>query len=224
MRRLQLKDPTLVQVLSLFLLLLAFFIVLFNNSRFDRGRADAVGESLTSAFRTDGRATVAPRPYSSQSGETPGDELFLQKLADLVRTELAVAEIRTVRPGRILQVRIPTDRMFVDGRDEVRPERGTFISGLSNLLGAPAEGRRHKAEIFVGSDWITPDSIRDGIPLPIARAARLTEAIMSQGALAGTVMAGVRPEDAGSVTIFYRIDPELRPSEADEEARAEPAR
>lgn len=224
MRRLQLKDPTLVQVLSLFLLLLAFFIVLFNASRFDRGRADAVGESLTSAFRTKGQPTSAPRPFSSMTGDTPGDAQFLEKLGELVRTELEVAEVVTLRPGRILRIRVPTERMFLDGRDEVRPERAGFVASFSRLLGRPEAGRRHKAEIYVGSDWITPDAIRKGVPLPISRVARLTESVIANGALGGTVMAGVRPDDPGAVTIFFRIDPELRPSEGTDDGAAEAVR
>ena len=39
MRRLPEKDPTLIQVLSLYLLLLAFFVLLFNASQYDRGKA-----------------------------------------------------------------------------------------------------------------------------------------------------------------------------------------
>jgi hypothetical protein len=213
MRRLQLKDPTLVQVLSLFLLLLAFFIVLFNASRFDRGRADAVGESLTSAFRTKGQQTSAPRPFSSMTGEAPGDALFLEKLGELVRAEIEVAQVDTVRPGRILRIRVPTDALFLEGRDDVRPERAPFVSAFARLIGSPETGRRHKAEIYVGSDWITPDAIRSGVPLPISRAARLTETVLANGAVVGTVMAGVRPDDSGVVTIFFRIDPDLRPSE-----------
>jgi len=46
MRHLRGKDPTLIQVLSLYLLLLAFFVLLFNASQYDRGKAAPVKESL----------------------------------------------------------------------------------------------------------------------------------------------------------------------------------
>lgn len=214
MRRLQTKDPTLVQVLSLFLLLLAFFVVLFNASRYDKGRADAVGESLTSTFQSTGRPTRTPRLNTSQSGEAPGDEMVLRKLGELIGTELRVAEVKIVRAGRLLQVRAATDDFFVPGSSEMRAERGAIVTELSRLIGAPVDGRRHKVELFVGSDWVTPDVLRETVPLPIARAAGFAEQLIGRGALPGTVMAGIRPDDEGTVTLLFRIDPESRPAEA----------
>lgn len=214
MRRPEAKDPTLVQVLSLFLLLLAFFIVLFNVSRADRGRTDAVGESLTSAFRTAGLQTTTPEIHASQSGEAPGPELALERLGDLVRTELRAAEIRVVRPGRLMQVRTATGDLFLPGSPELRAERGGFLWELARLVGTPVDGRRHKVEIYIGSDWITPDQMKGVIPVPISRAANLADQLIARGALAGTVMAGIRPDDDGTVTLLFRIDPEFRPTEA----------
>ncbi|MEX2453928.1 MAG: hypothetical protein WD470_04450 [Rhodospirillaceae bacterium] len=214
MRRLQTRDPTLVQVLSLFLLLLAFFVVLFNASHYDKGRADAVGESLTSTFQSAGRPTQNPSRNTSQSGETPGDELVLRKLGDLIGTELRIAEVKIVRAGRLLQVRAATDDFFLPGSSEMRAERGAIVSELSRLAGDPVDGRRHKVELFVGSEWVTPDVLRETVPLPIARAAGFAEQLIARGALPGTVMAGTRPEDEGTVTLLFRIDPEVLPSEA----------
>lgn len=213
MRRLQTKDPTLVQELSLFLLLLAFFIVLFNVSRYDSGRADAVGESLSSTFRSTGVPTRHPLQNTSQTGDAPGDELVLEKLSDLVRTEIDVVEVKVLRAGRLLQARFSTDRLFRPGTADLRADRGPLIAKLAGLVGNPAQGRRHKAEIFIGSDWVTPDQIRNSLPLPIERAAAVAERLVGGGALPGTVMGGIRPDDEGMVTILYRIDPEFRPSE-----------
>lgn len=213
MRRLQEKDPTLVQVLSLYLLLLAFFVVLFNASRLDKARVAAVGESVSSAFRqTDGIPGPARRNVSQEGGALAPSFDF-ESLAELVRTELKVAEIRVVRAGRLMQARLPADALFAAGERDVRLDKRPFVSTLSSLLGEKPTGRRHKVEIFVGSDPITPDRMRETVPIEIDRASEIAATMLAQGALPGTVMSGVDFAAPGEVVLLFRIDPDIRPED-----------
>lgn len=213
MRRLQTKDPTLVQVLSLYLLLLAFFIVLYNTSRFDASRAAAVGESLTSTFKpTEGRRGEA-RQNTSQEGTLAGDEVVLEHVGDLVRTQLGVTRVRVVRAGRLMVAWLPAARMFEPGRAELRSDTGRFVSGLAEILGQAPIGRRHKVDIRVGSKVITPDQLKSGVPLTVARAARFAEALLSRGALPGTVRSGVAFSNPDDVEMIFRVDPDVRPAD-----------
>jgi len=215
MRRRETRDPTLLQVLSLYLLLLAFFVILFNASRFDQGKANALGESLTTAFRTAGKPTRSPLPHTSQVGHIPGDQLLLGRMGDLVKTEIAVAEIRTMRAGRLMRVRIPANELFEPGTTGIRTDREHFVRELALLLGTRPPGRRHKVEARIGSGWITPDQLKDSVPLPVGQAASLAEVLIANGALSGTISAGIEPEAEGRVTLVYRVDPEYRPEEAE---------
>lgn len=213
MRRLQTKDPTLVQVLSLYLLLLAFFVVLFNASRFDAGRMAAVGESLTSTFEATRGLPGDARRNTSQQGRLLGDELVLASVADLVKTELAVARVHVVRPGRLMLARFPEEALFVPGTADVLAEREGLVAGVADILGRAPEGRRHKVEIQVGSHLAAPDELGGDVPLPVARAAGFAELLVARGAIAGTVMSGVSFETPGEVRMLFRIDPEIRPED-----------
>lgn len=219
MRRLQEKDSTLVQVLSLYLLLLAFFIVLFNASRFDASRSAAVGESLTSTFKpTKGTAGEA-RQNTSQEGMLVGDEAVIEHVGDLVRTLLGVTRVRVVRAGRLMVATVPASRFFVGGGAGLRPDLDGFLNQFAGILGKAPVGRRHEVDIRVGSKMITPDQMQNGSPLPIARASVLARTLLSRGALPGTVRSGVsfaHPED---VELIFRIDPEIRPEDREPDRR-----
>jgi flagellar motor protein MotB len=221
MRRLPTKDPTLIQVLSLYLLLLAFFVLLFNASQYDRGRASAVKESLSSTFRTHGDPANDVVARSSDQGERPGAELVLDSFADLIRTELKVAKVENLKKGRLLRVTLGADDLFVSGNAGLRDDRSELLSKLAQLLGKKPPGLRHKVEAYLVGGWIPPDRMTQAVPLPIARAATLAEALIARGALQGTVSGGVRHGAENQVALIYRVDPEIRPDTETPETAAD---
>ena len=213
MRRLQGKDPALIQVLSLYLLLLAFFVLLFNASQYDRGKASAVKESLSSTFRTHGYLAEKQLVRSSDQGEIPGAELVLDSFADLIRTELKVARIENLQRGQLLRVTLDPEDLFETSSPGIRSDRDSFVDNLAELLGKTPTGMRHKVQIFMSGDWITPDQMTQSVPLSIERAAGLAEMLLARGALAGTVSAGIRHASRKQVSLVYRVDPDIRPED-----------
>ncbi|MFT5488853.1 MAG: hypothetical protein ACI9JL_000608 [Paracoccaceae bacterium] len=213
MRRLPEKDPTLIQVLSLYLLLLAFFVLLFNASQYDRGKAAAVKESLSSTFRTHGVAADRDIVRSTDQGDIPGAELVLDSFADLIRTELKVAKVENLQRGKLLRVTLDPEDLFETSSPGIRSDRDQFVNKLAELLGKTPPGMRHKVQVFMVGDWILPDQMKRDVPLPIARAAGLAEILLARGALAGTVSGGARHGAEKQISLIYRVDPETRPED-----------
>lgn len=222
MRRLQTKDPTLVQVLSLYLLLLAFFVVLFNASRYDVSRVAGVGESLTSTFKPTSGKPGDPRQNTSQLGQLAGGAVTLDSVAALVRTELEVSETEILRAGRLMRVRLPTNELFSPEQSSMSEQSQTFLDRFAAILGKQPVGLRHKVEISVGTDWVTPDQLEAAVPLAVARAAVFGETLLAKGALAGTVMSGVAFEAPAETVLLFRIDPEVRPEDSEPQPKPEP--
>lgn len=214
MRRVPAKDPTLIQVLSLYLLLLAFFVLLFNASQYDRGRAAAVKESLSSTFRMYGAPANDVVARSSDQGVSPGAEVILDSFAYLIRTELRLARIENLQRGRLLRVTLEIDDLFVAGSAGLRTDREELLSKLAQLLGKSPPGLRHKVEAFLVGGWIPPDRLTRAVPLPIARAAALAETLIVRGALPGTVSAGTKHGARDRIVLLYRIDAEFRPEDS----------
>lgn len=214
MRRVRGQDPTLIQVLSLYLLLLAFFVLLFNASQYDRGNAAAVKESLSSTFRAHGKLAEKLLVRSSDQGGIPGAELVLDSFADLIRTELKVARIEKLQRGRLLRVTLDAEDLFETSTPGIRSDRDGFVDNLAALLGKSPPGIRHKVHIFMIGDWITPDKLTQSVPMPIRRVAGLAEMLLARGAVAGTVSAGIRYGTRKQVSLIYRVDQNLRPEDS----------
>ena len=90
------RDPTLIQVLSLYLLLLAFFVILFNISKAEQFKTTVVTDSLNSTFASRGRPTENPAPLASALGSIVADPAFQQRIGQLITAEIPISEVRVI--------------------------------------------------------------------------------------------------------------------------------
>ena len=100
------RNPLLVQVLSLYLLLLAFFVVLNTISRVEEARLKAVSGSLNETFAAVGLPADHSLRITSNEGEVLADAVLFQRLGSLIKTELAIAEVTEITLGRTLEVSV----------------------------------------------------------------------------------------------------------------------
>ncbi len=99
-------NPLLLQVLSLYLLLLAFFVVLNSIASVDDARSKAVSGSLNSTFASFGTLAKEAKLLTSSMGNVIADVAFLSKVGKLVRTELSLAKIAVISPARQFLYRV----------------------------------------------------------------------------------------------------------------------
>src|SRR3546814_1865237 len=86
--------------LSVFLLLLAFFILLNAISTFEETKSRAVMDSMSSTFRSAADARGSAEIYVSNLGTRPNPEEVLEAMGRLWRTAIPVAHVEVVTPGR----------------------------------------------------------------------------------------------------------------------------
>lgn len=199
-------DTSLVQVLSLYLLLLCFFILLFQMSRVEELRSKAVAGSLNAAFAANGRPTEDPETLTAMDGTALADARLRDALGDLVRTALPLAEVAVVKPGEAYVVTIPEQAAFLPGTALLRP---AVEPVLARMAAAAARGEGDVAfgiEVTVAAPPIPPDALAAGEPLAIGRAGALAAALVAAGARPGTVAAGVEQGVAGDVRLLFRPD------------------
>ena len=140
----QYHDHTLLQVLSLYLLLLAFFVLLFNLSRAEELKLDSVARSLNTTFSTKGQPKKTPRIFMSAQGDVIGaSKEIIRKFGILVKTAIPIAEIKVVEAGRVFQARFPASELFDPGRAMPRPERAERIRLIADELANPPRGVRY---------------------------------------------------------------------------------
>jgi len=191
------RNPVLLQVLSLYLLLLAFFVLLNSLSAPEQDRLRAVRGSLSETFAASGKPARKSRQLSSSMGNVVADAGFLDRIGSLVRTELAFAKIIEVTPGRLMEVTMRTDKIFRGAMVSIDPLYRPTIEAMAHTLRQPARGVRYEIEILFGTEG--------GQVLPGARSAYLATVFTDAGAPRRAIAAGVEYGSPGVVRLRFRV-------------------
>jgi hypothetical protein len=186
-------------VLSLYLLLLAFFVVLNTISNVEVTRLQAVTGSLNETFSVDGKPADKSVKLISSQGNLFSDSVFLTRIGDLIRTELAFAEIEDVLPGRLMAVAMPADSLFIPGQEAINPLRRPTIDRVAKALINPSPGVRYDVDILVGNS--TADD------LVIGRSAYLAKVFTAAGTPARSVAAGIEQDSPGQLRLLFHVRP-----------------
>ena len=107
------EDGNAAVLLGLYLLLLAFFILLVSISQVVESRSSAALDSVKTTFSpaVDATAPIAFAPIVS--GPIVGMEDFHGRIRAAVEEALPVAEITTPQAGRTMRIRISTNVAFM---------------------------------------------------------------------------------------------------------------
>ncbi len=211
---------SLVLFLALYLLLLAFFIMLTALSSLERQRAEAVMDSLTITFAP-GRAPVeAVVPLDDLAGNRRAAEAFIALVTDLFQSAVPTVRLRQTVPGRAMEIRMRAEALFEPGTDSLRRPRQTMLdSVVAALAGAPKGLRFELAMIAEVAETRDANDVAvlpvDGTHLAMRRAGGFGRFMNDRGAAQGSVLVGLSPGDPDWLRFVVRAvdvtrwDPDL---------------
>lgn len=182
--------------LSLFIMLLSFFIILNSMSNFEPTKSTDVLDSLSKAFATSIKpADEDPNPVEDpMQSQNRGDALDL--LEELFTSRIAQVKTHQNRLGTILTVQVPYDA-FAAALSSPDGQKGTFGAALLSLM---QEGERgpFRMEMILNMDQ-SPGDMRNERPArledqrkKVAELARrlqdmgLSQRLLSSGLSAGS--------------------------------------
>ena len=178
--------------LSLFLLLLAFFILLNSMSTFEHHKSRAVIDSLTSTFRSVDKTKSSSEIFVSNLGSIPQPEDLIAEIERLWVTAMPVTKVTDVTPGRSLQIEFRANHLFIGGEPELRSDRAQLLKNVADMLAIRAPGFVNELEFVVGSDQESLSSLATGSNLEVDRVALLAELLLANGAPRDTIAIGIR--------------------------------
>ncbi len=198
-------DPILLQVLSLYLLLLAFFILLNNISNAEAARERLVTGSLNAAFSSAGRETESPAVFTARFGNFLSDPKFQARLSALVETDLALARFRVIKPGRVMEVRMPNNELFETGIAQLRFDRLPFLRRVARMISDRPPGARFDLDILIATGTPGPEESSAIRRLAIARAGAAVSRLEADGAPRNGLAGGIERGDAGTLRLVFRL-------------------
>jgi flagellar motor protein MotB len=181
------RNPNVVLFLSLYLLLLAFFILLNAISNIEQKRSDSVMNSISSTFAIRNKVGSEAVPFAATHGDVLAVKEFQETIASMFDTRVSAARVDVLKPGRLMRVILPTDAIFVADRLELQPELAPLFSDLGRALNRRPAGLRFDVEI--------------------ARAALLGQTLIRNGVPDAGVIAGVDRSDDSVIKMLFHVRP-----------------
>ena len=181
-------------LLGLYLLLLAFFILLVAISRIAETRSFAALNSVNGAFSTaaDTSPPVAFAPIVT--GPIVDIEEFQGRIRTAVEAALPVAEIAVARNGQVLRVRVSTNAAFVREGSHLSRAMPPFLERLAGAMRIAAPDWRAEVELRVGARDTAEPTAGGNTALAVRRAGLLARAMVAAGIAPEAIATGVDAE------------------------------
>ena len=202
------EDPSVGIFISLYLILVAFFMVLNSISNQETARAAAVMESVNSTFKK----TFQPKADVIDLLATPDAIAPNDEYMDAVRGLLAgVLELEGRFPapgGNTLTVDIPVTTLFAGGAARVRQDRLAFVEQLIELIQLAPSTERREVAFILGTGVVRSDARQERYRLlAMRRAGSLARSLRARGLADGALTVGLIERASNDVTVIFRTGP-----------------
>jgi hypothetical protein len=196
---------TITLFLALYLLILAFFILLVSISSVEEVKSKALMDSLTSTFSS----VLPPRMDLTAFNATTGDFLaadeFQRQVTGLFSTIIGVVKVDTIQPGRLMRVELDGNGLFETDQAMIREGQYAFMDRLVSALSSNPPGLRFELEFIVPAPWQENNTLPVNKSLSIERAGAFARDLLSRGAPPGSVSIGLRGGYEKTVEIWFYI-------------------
>ena len=196
---------TVALFLGLYLLVLAFFILLVSISTLEDIKANAVMDSLTSTFTTILPPSTDLTAFTANEGEIIAGEMFQDQITHVFSTAIQVAKVEIVQPGRLMRVVLPSDSLFLSGETAIRPAQYPFLDRIIAALSGRPKGMRYDMEFVLGSPYAVGRSLPIGQTLEMARAGTFVREMLARGAPPDSVSIGIAGSETEELVIWFFV-------------------
>ncbi|MDF1749207.1 MAG: hypothetical protein P1V34_10080 [Alphaproteobacteria bacterium] len=135
------KETGPILFLSLFLMLLAFFILLNSISTLRETKSRDVLSSVSATFQSSADPDTSAEILVSTLGGILEPQKVLDEVERLWLSDVPFVKFETVTQGRQIMVELPVIQLFVGARSELRGDRRDLLAATANVLSARIPGQ-----------------------------------------------------------------------------------
>lgn len=190
-------DGATLLYLGVFILLLAFFILLNSISHFHDEKVGAVIRSVDQAFSTQALLSGAPGDRQQVRREAAR---AIQDLGDLIRAELPLAKVEAGEQTGTLVVALPAANLFLADGSALRPSHQALIERMARTLEKRRHGVAVRAEFLLATKQAADNAAL------VARAGVLARTITALGADPSALSVGLETGvEPGQVRMLFSV-------------------
>ncbi len=190
------RRADLLPILTLFLLLLAFFALLGSISKFEINRTQVVLGSLSATFRTTDLLGER-REFGSLSGQILGAEKLESTLDLALRTAIGIDRFELRRVGNRVSLGLAAEHLFEGGSAEPQPGLVDVADIIADALSVRVPGVEFWPETLV-DDFGNSE-------LGVDRTVAVGRALVAAGIERNRLAVGLEGGVPGGVEIVFRV-------------------
>lgn len=198
-------NSAIIYMVSIYLLLIAFFVIMHTISKKEDVRTAAVVGSLQMTFeRPEERMEDLPSTQGNPELAGP-NEVFRDRVESLFGSFLETARFSHVKRGNVLRVTIPVEALFYAGSATLRADRLALMREIADMIANPRPYRRNMIEVGfeMGAPLNAAEGDRMGQRLEIRRAGVLARDLVQHEVDPALVTVGLLDGRAGTMRITF---------------------
>jgi len=188
------RDSTVLQFVSIYLLILAFFILLVTISIVDKEKVDAVAESVN--------PNEINRP---ESGPVLAGQVFQDKTTELFATALGVEKIEIMQLGKIMRVQMTADSLFEPEKAIPKLSQRPLMDRVIAALSSRPPGYQFDMEFVMGSTYSEGNRLPTQQNLEMLRAGAYIREMLNRGVPPDSVSIGMGHVKKGQVVMWFYV-------------------
>ncbi|MDJ0937949.1 MAG: hypothetical protein QNI93_21390 [Kiloniellales bacterium] len=202
------KDPNIVALLSLQLLLLAFFILLNALSKFEDEKTRRVLESVNDTFNGQVQAVRNASTYNGAIGSLNDGRSLVAELKRLFTSALPATRVEQTSRANLFRLELPAAKLFEADSAELRGGRSGLLKRISDVLKQrQALGQSFRLRWLHGVDSTRERRLAAPGPglLEIRRLGHVAEELLARGVEPDRLAIGVEPIGGGRLVLEIRL-------------------
>jgi hypothetical protein len=205
------RQSSVIVFVSLYLLLLAFFILLNSISQPKVERARAAMGSVDATFRATGPTSPDATSKRSPPGPVVAPDTFQRELKSVFETALRLVSVESLEDGDVLQITVAADEVFAPRTAVFRERREDWLRNVAGALtGAKGEHFR-RLEVVAGSALAGGPARGNDREIAIRRAGALATGLKRHGVPASMIVIGHEATGRDDLRFTFRDEVEDLP-------------
>ncbi|MFC3051220.1 OmpA family protein [Kordiimonas pumila] len=143
-------DPTMGLFVALYLILLAFFILMNAVSEHAASRAMDAMESVNNTFQKANQPTN-PKPFDPEGEDVPASDAVLKSVHQAFLSEMNIEGRFSSNGGNVFEVEFPADYLFEPGSMRIRDDMSPFLDQLIKVVQQAPRSHKQQMAIMFGS-------------------------------------------------------------------------
>lgn len=203
---------TIMASLSLYLIILAFFIMMNAISQREGSRTEGVLGSISGSFKGYSQTTIIALEAADRGGGLKNAPGFDKSIDELFESAFPLAVVVISEVFDQIEVTLPLDSMFTPGGTKIRGRNAPVLDRLANILEYRTPGKIRQLEALLswsppfragGSDAIASDGPGGDALLAVDRAGALARELTARGVRAAAISVGIERRDPDKLRLLF---------------------